>query len=199
MSSRPNAHPESLTPLRVRCTNSDCENGLHCFKKTRRMAPDRVGGCRHCGVKLVDWDRVHRRDLSDVAFTFQALKYEWVRHHMWHKPIDDYARLRAHRKGKQALREAARKRIWSSVGKAEPFRDGRQTPFSGNVLYYAQHAVACCCRTCMEYWHGIPKHVALTEDQVDYFVELMMMFIDERMPELTEEGEIIPPRRQVRP
>ncbi len=38
--------------------------------------------------------------------------------------------------------------------------DGRQTPREGNTIFYAQHATASCCRTCIEYWHGIPKNGA---------------------------------------
>lgn len=186
---------EPLQPLKIACTASDCGNDLHCFKKTKRMNPDRVGTCRACGADLVDWARVRRRDLGDSSFTFESLKREWIRHHFWHTAIDETAQLHARRKGRLGLAEAAEKRIRRSVGPEEPSRDGYQTPFEGNLLYYAQHALACCCRTCMAYWHGIPKGTALTDEQVDYFVALLLRFADERMPELTQRGERIPARR----
>jgi len=159
------------------------------------MSLSQVGQCRSCGVNLIDWQRVHSRDLSDVAFTFQALKKELVRHHFWHVPIDEDARLHARRKGRIGLRVAAERRLRSSVGSADPWHDGAQTPFKGNILYYAQHAVACCCRTCAQMWHGIQKGKALSPGQIEYFVELIMMYINERLPELTDEGEMIPRRR----
>lgn len=158
------------------------------------MTEDERGQCRSCGAKLVDWKRIHRRELSDARFTFEALQYEMIRHHYWHVPIDQRAENHARRKGRIRLKEAIRKRILQSVGPAMHARDGRQTPLegSGNVIYYAQHAVACCCRTCMEYWHGIPKGVALTEGQVGYFSELVMMYVDARMPYLKDDPEKIP-------
>lgn len=33
--------------------------------------------------------------------------------------------------------------------------DGKQTPFRGHPVFVAQHATACCCRGCLEKWHGI--------------------------------------------
>lgn len=184
-----------LELLAVACTKSDCDADLHCFKKTRKMTPDQVGECRSCGAKLIEWERVQRRNPDDAAFTFASLKREWIRHHTWHTPIDERAVLHARRKGRAGLQDAALKRLRSSVGMAQPFRDGVQTPMEGNILYYAQHALACCCRTCIEYWHGIPKGVPLTEDQLAYFARLIMLFVDERLPGLTEAGEKIPRRR----
>lgn len=188
---------KALPLLNIRCTHSECDQDLHCFKQTQKMVPDQIGTCRSCGLHLIDWNRVQHRDIYDANFTFQSLRHEWIRHHFWHKPIDEAAELHARRKGWHKMREAAEKRIRQSVGEAAPFRDGVQTPKQGNVLYYAQHALACCCRSCMEYWHGIPKGRVLTEEEIQYFVELMMLFIAERMPSLTEDGEKIPPRRSL--
>lgn len=173
-----------LEPLQIRCTRSDCENGLHCFKKTRAMAPSQVGQCRSCGVKPIDWDRVRRHDVADASFTFEALKYEWVRHHFWHADIDDKAQAKAKRKGWDRLRVSADERLRASIGKAHQFRDGTQTPFDGNILYYAQHALACCCRSCLEYWHGIPKGTALADEDIEYLAQLVMLYVADRMPEL---------------
>jgi hypothetical protein len=180
-----------LKPLNVSCTSSDCDNGLHCFRKSRRMSEADRGRCRSCGRDLVEWGRVHKRELADASYTFEALKYEHVRHHFWHTPIDQRAVNHARRKGRIELKESARKRLQKSIGTKTGF-DGRQTPYEGNIIYYAQHALACCCRACMEYWHGIPRDAELTDEQIDYFVELVMMYVDERMPDLAESGEKIP-------
>ncbi len=188
----------NLKPLGVTCTSSDCANELHCFKKSRSMSESERGHCRSCGADLIDWQRVQKRDLQDVEFTFEALKYEMVRHYFWHKPIDQTAENHARRKGRAKLQEAVRRRLEKSVGPAKPPFDGRQTPNEGNIIYYAQLALACCCRTCMNYWYGLPKDVPLSVEQIDYFVELAMMYIDERIPDLTETGERIPPIRHAR-
>lgn len=188
---------KELAPLDIKCTRSDCKSDLHCFKKTRKMTLDQVGQCRSCGTQLVDWERVQHRDIADATFTFAALKSEWIRHHFWHKAIDEGAEFHARRKGRTKLREAAGKQLRRSVGPEQPFRDGQQTTMKGgNIIHYAQHALASCCRTCLEYWHGIPKGTKLTQEQLDYFTDLVMMYVDERMPVLTEDGEKIPPRRK---
>jgi len=190
--------PTNLKPLGVTCTSSDCESGLHCFKKSNSMSESERGRCRSCGAELIDWERVHKRDLQDAKFTFEALKYEMVRHHFWHKSVDQRAENHARRKGRIKLHEAVRKRLEKSVGPANPPFDGRQTPDEGNIIYYAQHALACCCRTCMNYWHGVPKDVPLSDEQINYFAELVMMYVHERMPDLTEEGERVQPIRHIR-
>ncbi|MBN8737891.1 MAG: DUF4186 family protein [Xanthomonadaceae bacterium] len=163
------------------------------------MTPAQRGSCRACGAKLVDWGRVHRRDLSDAEHTFEALKHEYIRHHFFHTEIDNVALLHARRKGRVKLRDAVRDRLRTSIGRAEPFRDGTQTPKDGNSIFYAQHATATCCRTCLEYWHGIPKGRKLTDEELDYCAELVDLYLDERLPDLDDMPEKIPPRRKASP
>ena len=93
------------------------------------------------------------------------------------------------------MRTAAEHRIRVSVGPAEPAFDGRQTGKSGNPLFYAQHATATCCRKCIEYWHGIEQKRSLTESEIQYFAGVLKMFVDDRLPKLTETGEKVPPIR----
>jgi ribosomal protein L34E len=174
-------------PLDVRCTDADCERDLHCFKANRRQKKDGTEGrCRSCGAELIDWPRVHERRIADAPFTFECLRHELVRHVYWHVDIDDDARHRALKKGRPGMVEAIPKRLMQSVGSAEPFRDGMQTPKRGNLLYYAQHATASCCRTCINYWHGIPKGRDLTAEEIAYLGELVLLYVDARMPELAE-------------
>lgn len=180
----------ALKPLDIKCTSSKCEDGLHCFKATKKLkAEGNEGACRSCGAKLVNWDRVRQKDPADANHTFETMRLELIRHHFWHTDVDDEAVRKARRKGRSGLATAVPKRIRQSVGKEKPFRDGQQTPFTGNIIYYAQHATASCCRTCMEYWHGIPKGRALTDVEIEYLSQLAMKFIAERMRDLPEEGE----------
>ena len=60
---------------------------------------------------------------------------------------------------------------------AEPKNDGKQTPMRGHPVFIAQHACACCCRGCLEKWYKIPKGRALTKDEVDYVVDVIMCWI----------------------
>lgn len=193
---------EELKPLDIRCTSSDCENGLHCFRQKQRLVKGVVrssgglgGACRACGANLVDWERVYKRDVTDVNYTFSALKFECIRHHFWHVEIDIKALNHAKRKGLRDLRIAAERLIRRSVAPAEPSYDGRQTPKTGNVLFYAQHATASCCRKCIEEWHGIPIGRALTDSEVAYLTDLVMLYVKDRLPSLGEFGEKVPPMR----
>jgi Domain of unknown function (DUF4186) len=181
-------------PLDIKCTSTDCDNDLHCFKQLKKMAPDQRGKCRACGADLVDWKRLHRRDKSDAAHTFEALQRELIRHHFFHRPVDERAMRHAQRKGRIALKDAARDRLRKYLAVAEPPRDGRQTPLEGNAIYNAQHATATCCRTCLEYWHDIPKGRPLTSEEFDYCAVLVDLFLDEKLPDLADEPIKVPRR-----
>lgn len=193
--------PPKLQPLKIKCTDSACNDNLHCFKQARKTAKKKAfkkGLCRTCGADLIDWPRVHGRDLKDVKHTFDQLRHELIRHHFWHIPFDTKALNHARRKGRAQLHAAARQRILTSVSRYDNPRDGRQTPREGNTLYYAQHATASCCRKCIEYWHDIPVNRNLTEQEIDYLTNLVNCFVDERLPELGDVPEIVP-RELVRP
>lgn len=56
---------------------------------------------------------------------------------------------------------------------AEPVNDGKQTPYRGHPVFVAQHATACCCRTCLEKWHRIPRGRVLTELERAYIREVL--------------------------
>jgi uncharacterized protein DUF4186 len=189
-----------LPKLAISCTKSDCGDNLHCFRSTKKLRDRGLGGaCRSCHAQLVDWPRVHERQLGDVEHTFTELRLELIRHHFWHVDIDDQARDHALRKGRAALLGSVANRIAKSVGVENPYRDGQQTPFQGNVIYYAQHATASCCRTCIEYWHGIEKGRPLTSDEQDYLIQLVTLYIDDRLPELPDGPTEVPARRRVPP
>ncbi|WP_431205530.1 DUF4186 family protein [Bradyrhizobium betae] len=177
-----------MPPLKITCTSVDCEHNLHCFLKKRGMRVEDHGSCRACGARLVDWPRLHRRDPSDTENTFKSLKFEVIRHHMWHVMFDDAAARKAKNQGRSKLYADVKSRLRSSIGKAAGGFDGRQTPLQGRVVYYAQHATATCCRKCMEYWHGIPKDRALTEPELEYAAMLVRAYLDDRLPDLQDEA-----------
>jgi len=186
----------ALEPLDIKCTSSDCHNNLHCFIATKKMVTqNQKGACRSCGTKLVDWGRVHKKNLKDADHTFRMLKIEMIRHHFRHKEIDDKALNHARRKGKAGIRVAIETRLRRSLRPKNPW-DGRQTRKEGNIIFYAQHATATCCRKCLEEWHAIPVDKELSEEEIAYLTELCAMFINERLPELTENGEKISPPRK---
>lgn len=61
------------------------------------------------------------------------------------------------RYGHAAIEAQCAKFIRQRLAPAEISNDGRQTPMRGHPCFVAQHATGCCCRGCLEKWHGIPK------------------------------------------
>ena len=180
-----------LEPLKVKCTAADCDAQLHCFRATRKMKKENTNGrCRACGESLVDWPRVHQRDIRDAEHTLTQLKREKIRHHFWHVAVDEKALQYAARRTSADLRAITEKIIRRAIGPAEPFRDGAQTKRegSGNPVFYAQHATASCCRACAEEWHGIDRHRPLTDAEITYLSDLAMIYLLEKTTPLDYRG-----------
>jgi hypothetical protein len=66
-------------------------------------------------------------------------------------------------------RQFVRQRLAS----AAPRNDGRQTPMRGHPIFVAQHATATCCRACLARWHGIAPGRTLTDEEIEYVVEVL--------------------------
>lgn len=62
--------------------------------------------------------------------------------------------------------------------------DGKQTPFRGHPVFVAQHATACCCRGCLEKWHGIARGRALTPDEQAYVLKVLERWLNNEMSKL---------------
>jgi hypothetical protein len=168
---------------------------------TKKLAAEgKTGRCRDCGADLVDWKRISRRDVSDVQYTFDALRLEMIRHHFWHTQLTERVLNHARRKGRVELRTFANRQLRQLVGNERHAREGYQTPREtsphANAIHFAQHATACCCRKCIAEWHGIPATRPLTEDELAYFTDLVMLYVEERVPEMTDDRVPIPPIRK---
>jgi hypothetical protein len=182
---------------KITCTSTRCEDELHCYLQKRASGGSVSGPCRTCGTNLVSWDRVHVRNLADVSHTFTMMKTELIRHKYWHVDIHQGMSNNARRKGWINLRVEIDKRLQKALAPAHPPREGIQTPFkTNNVIHYAQHATATCCRKCVEEWHGIPRGRDMTKEEIAYCATLITLYIEERLPDLIEKGEKIPYRRQ---
>ena len=56
--------------------------------------------------------------------------------------------------------------------------DGKQTPMRQvHPVFISQHACACCCRGCLEKWYKIPKVKELSNEEIDFIVELLIRWI----------------------
>ena len=81
-------------------------------------------------------------------------------------------------KGIDKIKEHAYDFIKNKIGDAYRKNDGKQTPMKNHPVFIAMHACGCCCRTCLEKWHNIPKGRKLTNDEIDYLVNLIMKWIE---------------------
>lgn len=219
---------EQRQKLRPRCGDSRCGDNLHCYHQAQRRAKrasrssgastgaveasssavahvaqdTAAGSCQACGAILVDWNRVRRCDLHDVAHTFDQLKTELIRHHEFHAEIHQHAVNYARRKGRFRLRTTIIEHIRSALGPATPFHDGWQTrypdaekPQGKDIIYAGQHATASCCRKCAETWHGMSQGRDLTDAEILYLSELVLRFVDARLPDLADEPTHVPALR----
>lgn len=177
-------------------SKSRCSEGLHTFFRSPLVNSDGHPCCRRCGADCVNWSLLHRRDPEDSKSVISELRKEYWRDSWFRHDVDLRATNHALRKGRRLLREHAKNRIRRSVGPSKPYRDGFQTSYTGNIIYYAQHAVAACCRSCIEVWHGIPNGKELTDQDIAYLVQLVMCYVDTVMPNLGEEGVYMPPIRK---
>ncbi len=79
--------------------------------------------------------------------------------------------------GLSKVKEHAYDFINEKIAPAYPVNDGKQTPMKNHPVFIAQHACACCCRSCLEKWHHIPKGKELTQNEINYIVSLLMTWI----------------------
>ena len=60
-------------------------------------------------------------------------------------------------KGIEVIRSHAYDFIRKRLAPAYIPNDGEQTPMRGHPVFKAQHAVACCCRGCLNKWYRVPS------------------------------------------
>ena len=81
-------------------------------------------------------------------------------------------------KGYDKIKSDARDLITKRLAPANPSNDGKQTPMRQvHPVFIAQHATGCCCRGCLERIHGIKKGRVLTNEEIDYVVDVLMLWI----------------------
>lgn len=196
--------PVGKVPLHIACFASDCGNGLHCLdylKKGRAGAA--VGGtaaepgqCRACRVAVAELPNSATSTLDDVVALFDQQRRELIREHYWTAPMDQWAYNQAYRLGRVGLHAKAHKVVHERIGRAQHPREGQQTTWNMDVIAYGQHAVAACCRQCIEYWHGIERGRPLTEDELRRLTALVTIFLDLRLPELPDSPSKVAPIRR---
>lgn len=80
-------------------------------------------------------------------------------------------------KGLDVIKQHAVDFVAQRLAPTEPHNDGKQTPMRGHPVFIAQHATATCCRGCLEKWHGITAHQALSQQEQDDIVNVLMTWL----------------------
>lgn len=97
----------------------------------------------------------------------------------FHLNKEDRAYVR--QKGMEIIRVHAADFVRARLAPAVIANDGKQTPMKGHPVFIAQHACACCCRGCLRKWYRVPVGTALTEEQQQRIVALLMAWIEREM------------------
>lgn len=80
-------------------------------------------------------------------------------------------------KGLETILQHARDFVTRRLADVNPANDGRQTPMRNHPVFIAQHATGTCCRGCLAKWHGIPKGSPITQEHIDYIVEVLRRWL----------------------
>ncbi len=116
--------------------------------------------------------------MRDLETLFASLAKSAFRS-KFHLSEKDRAYMRE--KGLATVISHARDFVGKRLATAQPKNDGKQTPFRGHPVFIAQHATACCCRGCLEKWHGIATGMPLTSEQENYIVKVLERWLNSEM------------------
>lgn len=146
----------------------DCSNGKHYF------IYDGTTKCEFCGQGFNDSSLMkHKPDY----FTIKEIMKQSMWNDEWlNTTWDNTALANVSKINDKTIRNILLKSI-----KELNENDGKQTPYYGNAIYYAQHGLGCCCRKCLEKFYGIPQNKRLSDEEIDYFVGLIKEFITDRV------------------
>lgn len=175
-----------LSPLEVKCSQTRCQEGFHYYTSKRAPKGGTIGDCKDCGDTSINWQRIHKHDTNDLDYIFSSLKRELLRHVCWVNELDPKVIPYAIERGKPELLKKATEIVTKKIAKIPvSYFDNLCTPKHGReIIHYAQHATATCCRKCLQRWHNIPQDIVLNNAQIQYIVGLIEKFIDDRVPEL---------------
>ena len=82
-------------------------------------------------------------------------------------------------KGIDIVRKHAYDFVIERLKPISPKNDGKQTPMRQvHPVFIAQHATGTCCRGCIEKIHHISKYKELSNEEIDYIVNVIMKWIN---------------------
>ena len=116
--------------------------------------------------------------MSTIEQTLERLKASNFRA-KFHLSEKDKAYVKE--KGMELLRLHCADIIQKRLAPAIIVNDGKQTPMRGHPVFVAQHACACCCRSCLNKWYNVKIGAELSDSQQKKIVNLLMAWIEAEM------------------
>ena len=111
-------------------------------------------------------------DINTVLDNLSKSKFRSSFH--LNKKMKEYVR----EKGIDVIRKHAYEIINKRLRPSYIANDGKQTPMSQvHPVFISQHACACCCRGCLWKWYRISKERELTNEEVNYIVDILISWI----------------------
>lgn len=111
-------------------------------------------------------------DIEDVLSNLSKSKFR----SSFHLKQKDFEYIST--KGLEKIREHAEDFVNKRLRDKSTFCDGKQTPMRGHPVFIAQHATATCCRECLSKWHHIEHNHILTNEEIQYIVDVIMAWIN---------------------
>lgn len=87
-------------------------------------------------------------------------------------------------KGIDTIRRHCEDFVRDRLAPANPPNDGKQTPMRGHPVFKAQHACACCCRSCLSKWWKVRPGTEIPQERQRGIVDFLMAWIEKEMGEL---------------
>lgn len=115
------------------------------------------------------------RDINNLFYSLSKSKFR-SSFHLKKKDLEYIEKV-----GMSKIREHAYDFITKRLAPTYIPNDGKQTPFRGHPVFTSQHATATCCRGCLFKWHHIEQNKELTQEEIDYIVEVLMKWIEEEI------------------
>ena len=116
--------------------------------------------------------------MSTIEQTLERLKASNFRA-KFHLSEKDKAYVKE--KGMELLLSQCADIIQKRLAPAIIANDGKQTPMRGHPVFVAQHACACCCRSCLNKWYNVKIGAELSDSQQEKIVNLLMAWIEAEM------------------
>ena len=115
---------------------------------------------------------MNSKKIDDILNSLNKSKFRSSFH--LNNKMKDYTRI----KGLDEIKKHAYDFVNSRL-KNKQKNDGKQTPMKQvHPVFIAQHATATCCRGCMYKWYHISEEKELSEKEIDYFVSIIMKWIE---------------------